>query len=805
MAKQVAAERLRRILDPNSLAFDSTEAVAPLEGLVGQPRATDAIEFGLRAQLPGFNLFVAGLPGSGRLTTVMDYLNRFAKSLPAPDDWAYIHNFDEPDRPKAIRLPQGEGRALAARMEEFIVAAKQRLRAGFEGEPHEQQHRQLMADVQRKRDAAFSDLERFGNERHYAVQMTPSGIVAVPLVDGKPMTPEVAEHLTEEQRSDIETKGAEVQEATLALLTRLRMLEREANDKVKELDRQIALFAVDPLLKELQERYAKLPAVLAYLEMVRSDIADRFRDLVAPQEDDGMTGLLRGGGPKSATDRYRINVFVDNDARPGAPVILERNPTYYNLMGRIEYHSFFGGATTDFRQIKAGAMHRANGGFLVLEAEQVLSNPFAWDALKRALSASAVRIENLGEHLSTVPMTSLQAEPIPIAEKVILIGSNRIYQLLSTFDDDFAVLFKVKADFAPEMDWTDEHVAAYAAFVSACVRKDGLLHFDRTGVARVVEEGARMRDDQRRLSTRLLEVSDLVAEASLWAGRNGHGLVGAADVEEAVNRRVYRSDRPREQYQRMIADGTIRVETDGTAVGQVNGLSVIELGDNRFGLPARLTAQVALGRGSVDSIEREIKLSGPIHSKGVLILTGFLAGKYAQERPLAMRATLTFEQSYDEIEGDSASSAELYALLSALSGLPLNQGIAVTGSVDQHGHVQAIGGATTKIEGFFDVCRQRGLTGNQGVVIPLTNLDNLMLRPDVVEAARQGSFHVWTVATIDEGIELLTGRPAGEVHRLVEARLQGYADIAKAQSVSPNGAKDGEASLERAASSKAAQ
>jgi lon-related putative ATP-dependent protease len=484
--------------------------------------------------------------------------------------------------------------------------------------------------------------------------------------------------------------------------------------------------------------------------------------------------------------RFRVNVFVDQGGTEGAPVVVERNPTYYNLSGRIEYRATFGAMATDFREIKAGALHRANGGFLVLEALDVLRHPFAWEALKRALRAGESRIENLGEEFSAVPSASLRPEPIPLDVKVILLGPPVLYHLLYQLDADFRELFKVKVEFAPELDWTAAHQREYARFVSRWVRENGLRHLDRAAVARVIEYGGRLRESQRKLSTRLLDVCDVVSEASFWAERHEHPLVEAADVELAVRKKEYRSSLIEERIQELIRDGTIVIETDGARVGQLNGLSILDLGDHAFGRPCRVSARVSLGRGRVESIEREIELSGPIHSKGFMILSGYLASTYAQEWPLALAASLTFEQSYDEIEGDSASSTELYALLSALSGLPLEQGIAVTGSVDQHGNIQAVGGVNRKVEGFYATCKARGLTGRQGVIIPAANVHNLMLDEEVVAAVSDGLFHVWAVRTIDEGIELLTDRaagrrrddgsyPASSVHGLVATRLAAYA------------------------------
>ena len=475
----------------------------------------------------------------------------------------------------------------------------------------------------------------------------------------------------------------------------------------------------------------------------------------------------------------------------GAPVIVERNPTYYNLIGRSDYRATFGAVVTDFRQIKPGALQRANGGFLVLQVLEVLRAPFAWDALKRALISREVTIENLGDQYTALPTERLRPEPIPLDVKVVLLGPPEMYYLLYQLDSDFQELFKVKADFAPDMDWNEEHLGNYTSFISRLVREEGLRHFDRGAVARVIEYGSRLREDQRKLSTRMRDIVDVVSEANYWAGKAGHDIVQATDVDQAIDRWKYRSNLIEERIQEMIENGTIMIDTTGVRIAQVNGMAIISLGGYDFGKPSRITARVSPGRGSLQSIEREIELSGPIHSKGFLILSGYLAGQYSQQYPLSISATITFEQSYDEVEGDSASSTELYALLSALSGLPLRQGIAATGSVNQHGEIQAVGGVTPKIEGFFAVCKAKGLTGEQGIIIPATNVPNLMLDEEVIDAVRVGQFHIWAVRTIDEGIELLTDIPAGQrgpdgqypegtVHRLVGDRLQEYAERLRA-------------------------
>lgn len=783
-------DQLRRRVDPKTLRFATTAEVEPLTGTIGQPRALDAIEFGIQIETRGYNLFVSGLPGSGRTTTVRDYVDRAAAARRAPDDWVYVHDFASPDRPAAIRLPAGRGGELQQDMAEFMRAARREIPRAFESEEYERRQRELLQDVSRRRDELADELKGFARVRAVVLEMTLVGVVSIPVVDGEPLTKEGFNKLPPERQKEIEQRGREVQERTGTYTRALHELEKEATERVRTLDREVALFALGPLLQELRERYAGHEKLLAWLDAVRDDVHDHLADFRDGEEGGGETAAilqLGGGGRRSDFTRYEVNVFVGHPAPDGAPVVEERNPTYYNLIGRVEYRATLGAMMTDFREIKPGALHRANGGFLIVEALDVLLHPFTWEALKRALNGGEVRIENLAEEYSGVPMATLRPEPIPLDVKVILIGSPLLYRVLYQLDEDFRELFKVKVDFSPEMEWDDASVGHYAAFVSRWVKAAGLRHFDRKAVARLVEHGARLRESQRKLSTRLIDVSDVTSEASFFAGEAGRDVVRGEDVEHAIAAREYRSSLLEERIQELIADGTIVIDVAGERVGQVNGLSILDVGDYAFGKPSRISARASVGRGGVLSVEREIELSGPIHSKGVLILSGYLAGTYAQERPLALAATLTFEQSYDEVEGDSASSTELYALLSALSGLPLDQGIAVTGSVDQYGEVQAIGGATRKIEGFYAVCKAKGLTGRQGVIVPAANTQHLMLSDEVVEAVRRRRFHVWAVRSVDEGIELLTGRRAAQVHGLVAERFADYAEKAKKAAAGPSG------------------
>ena len=785
-------ERLRRRVDPARLRFASTADVPPLSGTVGQPRALEAITFGLGVTTSGHNLFVAGEPGSGRTSTILDFLSDEACRRPTPDDWVYVHNFVRPERPNAIPLPAGRGRVLARDMEEFVRAARETIVRAFEGESYSKRERELIADFATRREELAQDLRAFAAERSYALEITPVGVVTVPVIEGKPLTPERLATLDAAQRSILEQGKDEIEEETDAFARRMHLIAKEAAGRMRALEREVASFALDPLFHDLGERYADVPEVSGYLDAVGADVlahVSEFRSEGEPGE-----GSIRLSSDGLA--RYSVNVLIDNSEIRGAPVVVERGPQYRNLVGRVSYRPTLGAMVTDFREIRPGALHRANGGFLVLDVLDVLRHPFAWDALKRALRSGEVMIENLTEEYTAIPTSGLRPEPIPLSVKVILVGSRVVYRLLYQLDEDFRELFRVKADFAPDMDWTPESDRAYAAFVSRWVRENGLQHFASSGVARLIEHGARLAQSQRKLSTHLIEIADVATEASYVAAENRHELVTGADVAAAEQRRRYRSNLVEERLRELIAEGTLVIESDGSRVGVVNGLSVHDLGDYAFGRPSRVSARVSLGGGSVASIEREIELSGPIHSKGFLTLVGFLSATYAQRYPLALSATLTFEQSYDEVEGDSASSAELFALLSALAETPVRQDVAVTGSVDQHGRIQAVGGVNEKIEGFFAICESRGLTGMQGVVIPRANIRHLMLADAVVEAARAGTFHVWAIGTVDEGLRILTGIPPGgrrrdgtfrpgSVHALVEDRLEGFAATARSFSRPP--------------------
>ncbi len=790
---ELTPDQLCRRVQPENLSFATTADVAPLTTTIGQPRALDAIEFGLETRTRGFNLFVAGTHGSGRESTVREAIATVAAGRPTPPDWVYVHNFIDPDRPVAISFPAGQGRAFADAVHALLQSLQKEIPRALESEEVQRRRDAIIEEVSVLRSVALAALQRFAAAREFSLEMTPTGIISFALIDGKPIVGEEFAKLPEEKRLSIEQRGAEVQAEVATALRQFRQIDKATAERLKQLELDVVAFATGHFFETLREAYSTNKIALAFLEQLQADIPDHLHDFQPP----APSSSTASGTPDMQTlqrnehlGRYQVNVLVDNSQTRGAPVIFERNPTFANLVGRVDYRAVFGAMVTDFREIKPGALHRANGGFLALRVVDILSNALAWETLKRALFSQAIAIESIAEQLSMLPTARLRPEPIPLDTKVILIGSPAHYQLLYRFDEDFAELFGVRADFAPDMIWSDQHINDYAAFISRQVREHGLVHFDPAAVALVVEYGARSRDDQRRLTTYFLDIANLVVEASHWATKSGHDPVMASDVEKAIAKRVYRSNLVEERFHDLIADRTIAIETEGERIAQVNGLSIVSLGDYMFGQPSRISARVAVGRGTIQSIEREIELSGPIHSKGVLILSGYLQGQYGYDQPLAMSATITFEQSYNEVEGDSASSTELYALLSALSELPLKQGIAVTGSVNQHGEIQAVGGVTRKIEGFFEVCKVRGLTGDQGVIIPATNVNQLMLVEDIVQAVREGRFHIWPVHHVDEGISLLTGveagqrradgsYPDGSVHQLVVKRLARFFEQAR--------------------------
>ena len=789
----LSPDALRRACDPNAFEFETTTSLPDLREVLGQPRAVAALEFGVGMASHGFNVFALGLPGSGKTTLVREYLERRASDQPIPPDLCYINNFKDARCPIALSFPAGHAHELKRDVDAVVDELRTAIPRAFEAKEYENRRDEIVHETETGVAEEFARLEQHVNKDGFQLMQTPGGMLLVPAFNGRPVSEAELEALSEEERNKLiqarERLGQDVENS----LQRKRELEKTARDALHRLDIETATFATRHIVNEFRDRYKDHAEVLAYLDALQADViehVDLFRKGPEGEEKNALQALAASG--ESLFERYQVNVLVDNRDLKGGPVIVETNPTYHNLIGRIEHKALLGAMITDYTMLKPGALHKANGGYLIIPARECLLNPFAWEGLKRALKDRVVRIEEPGTQLGLVSTVTLEPQPVPLDVKVILIGHPTLYYMLNAYDEDFRKLFKVKADFTTEMDRTPEAERSYALFVSAITHHDKSLPFDRGAVARVIEYGSRLAGDQDKLSTRFGEIADLIREAAHHAAQNTHAIVAVDDVKTAEDARRFRVDLNQERMQEAIAKGTLLIETTGSAIGRVNGLSVLDSGDYAFGHPTRITATVGPGSKGVISIEREVELSGPIHGKGVLILGGYLLQKYGQSRSLNLSASLVFEQSYGLVEGDSASLAELFALISALAEIPLRQDIAMTGSVNQHGQVQPIGGATEKIEGFFDVCKEKGFTGQQGVLIPESNRRHLMLRNDVVEAVRAGQFHIWTAETVDEGLALLTGRepgelnkqsvyPKGTVHRAVADRLAKYEKILKSE------------------------
>ncbi len=757
----IPTDKLRWSCDPELLGFETTEELPDFSYAIGQKRALRSIDFGLGIDGPGFNLYVSGETGTGRTTTIASILNKRAKDEPKPHDWVYVNNFKDTDSAISLDLPAGMGSELAVDMKELIESFRKDIPKALESSEYESRRSELLESYQAATNNLFQELEKSAEKLGFALQRTVSGLVIVPQKAGRNYTQEEYDALNEKKRQKLEKQGKDLTEHLNDVLRKVREQEKVTKEELSQADRDLGMSCLGHRLDPLREKYAGLDKVLAYLESVQEDVLNTLDDF-KPQPPQPQIPGIKMPRQEPTFDRYQVNVLVDNKDTDGAPVVFESNPTYNNLFGRIEHVMQYGGvAVTDFSMIRAGALHKANGGYLVIDAREVLMNPFVWDSLKRCIRNNEIRIEDVLEQYRFMTMVSLKPEPVQMRSKVVLIGTPWIYYLLFHLDPDYRKFFKVKAEFDSRVARTPEIMHDYSLFIASHCRSEGLLPFHKSGVAAMLEHTARMADDQNKLSSQFMEIADFVREVSFWASKAGRTAIEGDDVRAAAEENLYRVNRIEERMQELYEDGTLMVDTDGAVVGQINGLSVIGLGDHTFGRPTRITASVYTGQAGMVNIEREVKLSGPIHDKGVLILTGYLGTTFATERPLSLSASICFEQSYDGIEGDSASSTELYALLSALSGVPIKQCIAVTGSVNQRGIVQPIGGVNHKIEGFFAVCRAQGLTGHQGVMIPKSNERHLMLHEDVVQAVTLGQFHIWSIETVEQGIEILTGVKAG--------------------------------------------
>ncbi|PIC96835.1 ATP-dependent protease [Sporosarcina sp. P26b] len=761
---------LKKVVDYSIFSFDSTEHVEKLTNIIGQQRARSVMNFGLHVNKPGYNLYVAGTEGVGKTSFVTTVVQDFSKKEAKLFDWCYVNNFEDEYKPKVLKLPVGLGNQLKKSMEQLLNDLKVDIPNAFSENNRQKNRTSIIQKYKEKVDQVYKQTNEIATENGFILKQSDSTVATIPMgEDGQPITEEAYGALDDQQRAAIEENSAKLQEIILEATKTILHFEQELKKSLTGFDHQTAITTIDFHIDELKKDYKDCPEVVRYLKTVRKDLANNFQVFLPnpTKKDEKQLGNLFKD-ENQALNKYTINVLVDNSDTTGMPVITADNPTFYNLIGKVEYENRMGVMSTDFTKIKPGYLHDANGGYLLIQAKDIFSKSQAWEGLKRALLIHKLQIENIGEHASIIATASVNPDPIPLDVKIIIIGNMNIYQALYQHDEDFRKLFKIRVDFDVEMKYNQENIAGLISFIHTHCKKHGLRHFDPSAVAKIIEYSSRIAGDQRKLSTRFNLQVELIYEADAWASIMGDDLVSEKHIEKAIEEKRYRSNLYEEKIQASIDEGSILIDTDGGKIGQVNGLAVYNLGQYQFGKPSRITATTFMGKKGFVNIERESQLSGNTHNKGVYILGGYLGQKFAQKYPLVLTAHIAFEQSYGGVDGDSASSTELYAILSSLAEIPIDQGLAVTGSVNQNGEIQPIGGVNEKVEGFYNVCKNRGLTGKQGVLIPHQNVKNLMLNDEIIESVREGQFHIYKVRTIEEGIEILTGIAAGQPNELGE-------------------------------------
>ncbi|MBN1682784.1 AAA family ATPase [Candidatus Bathyarchaeota archaeon] len=791
MVKELNYEEARLICKNDSLNCESSADLNPLKQIIGQDRAVKALQFGLNIKDNGFNVYVSGMPGTGKKTAIMNFLNEQAKIMPTPPDWCYVNNFKDNNKPNALKLPAGKGREFKNEMDKFIEEVKKALTKSFESEDYIQRRQETIKKFEEEKNELWEKLNKRANSAGFILQRSPVGIAIVPVINGEPISDEQFASLPPKIRDQIREKREKIQEDFRTAFRQFRDLDKNVEEAIKEFNKNVATYAMDHILTNLIENYGKYDEVKEFLGEVKKDILENLNLILSSEKPQQQTvPFLMPGLREDPTEKYKINLIIDNTDVKGAPVVMELAPSHPHLFGIIQKEARFGALLTNFLMITAGSAHKANGGFLIIPVEDLLMDPLAWDSLKKTIINKKISTEDLAQRLGYIATKTLTPEAIPFDAKVILVGSPDIYYALYQLDRDFKEIFKIKADFDTTMEKNNENVKNYASFICTLCNKEKLKHLDTSGIASIIEYSSRLAEDQEKLSTWFANVADIIREANYYAKEDNAEFISEKHIEQALEEKIYRSNLIEEKLNEMIEKNIILVDTSGEKVGQINGLSVLGVGDFIFGKPSRITISIGLGKKGIIDIEREAQMGGPIHTKGVHILIGFLNDRYAKEFPLSLTARLVFEQSYSGIEGDSASSTELYAILSALSSKPIKQNLAVTGSVNQKGEVQAIGGVNQKIEGFYQLCKTRGLDGTQGVVIPKSNVKNLMLKKEVVNAIKDGKFHIYPVSTIDEGIEALTGVSAGtidetgvygtgSINQLVQDKLNEMADKVK--------------------------
>ncbi|MEA4973241.1 MAG: ATP-binding protein [Candidatus Metalachnospira sp.] len=756
--------------DAAKFNFNTTQEIEPFDGIIGQERAIKSFEFGLNVKMKGYNIYVSGPSGSGKTSYARLSTQAKAKNEAVPYDWCYVYNFDNPRSPLSLRFEPGIGRQFRDDMNELISFFKTEITKAFSSEDYDKEKTDLSRTYDDKRDELIKKLNSFAEKNGFLLKTSNSGIIFQPIINNEPVTEENYDTLDESVKDGINERLESMQDTVNAIMRDVKSIDKEYRQKMDDLDYKIGMFAIGHYVSTLQEKYQDSKRVIKYLEAVQEDVLDNIDQFSEPEtdEEDPVAALLpKLGGAKNddTTLKYRVNLLVDNSKTEGAPVIVDYNPTYYNLVGEVEYDNEYGNLTTDFMKIKAGIMHKANGGYLIIQIQDLLSNTQSWEALRRIIKTREIAIENLREQAGAITVTTLKPEPIPADMKVILIGGAYYYELLRGYDEDFSKLFKIRADFDYEMDRTDNNVYKIAGFISKFCKNENTLPFDSTAVATIIEYASREAESQKKLTTRFNLIAEILAESATWAKLDNADMVTEEYVKKADRERIYRLSMYHEKMNDLLDNDTIMIATDGYCVGKINGLAVLDMGDFSFGSPTRITATTYMGKSGIVNIEKEAEMSGPTHNKGVQIITGYLGSMYAQKMPLSLSCRIAFEQNYNGIDGDSASSTELYCILSSLSGIPVNQSLAVTGSVNQCGEIQAIGGINHKIEGYFDLCNRRGLTGKQGIVMPYANVRDLVLKDDVIRAVKNRMFHIYPISTIDEGIEILLGTQAGTIDK----------------------------------------
>ncbi len=763
-----------------NLDFETTKELSAIdEEIIGQNRAANSLDFGMRVNKSGYNIFMAGESGTGKSTYAENMAEEKSAAMEQPKDILYVFNFSEPEKPRVMRVPAGMGNDLKTDMEKIVEELQEEIPRAFEGEEYEAERKEILNEYQPKSNKVMQEFEASARERGFMLQNTSQGLVPVPVdEEGEPISRDDFQEMDEEKKEEIRSESQKIQNEISQVMREIRSIKEEAQNELEALEKKIGISVVQPIIYHLQDKYENCEEIVDYLEEVQEDIVDnidRFRS--SDEDQQNPFAAMQQDDDGSFFIRYQINIFVNNSKTEGAPVVYEKNPTYYNLFGKIEGKSQFGTISTNFTMIRSGSLHRANGGFLIVHAKDLLTNPFCWDTLKRALINQEITVENIGEQYRSVPIITLKPEAVELDLKIIMIGSPYIYYLLYNYDDEFSELFKIKADFDTEMERNERNIAKFSDFISSVINRDQLKEFSAEAVSAMIDFSSRLTGDREKLSTKFNEIIEILVEADVWSDSFGEEIVSGESVKKAIEEKEMRSNLLEEKIQEQIDRDHLLLDVSGREVGQINGLSVYQAGNYSFGRPARITARSYLGKEGVINIEREAKMSGRIHSKGVMILTGYLGGKYAQDAPLSLTASIAFEQSYGGVDGDSATCAEVVALLSSLADIPVRQDIAITGSMNQKGVVQPIGGVNEKIEGFFKVCQAKGLTGEQGVIIPQRNLDNLMLEQEIIEAVDQGKFNLFSIDEIDQALEIMLDKEAEEIHNAVKEKLEEYAEI----------------------------